>query len=126
MRELSLRIDASPNEEDIKELAEARIRQNMVFEELKSYNLTGKFLGKHPLVIHRAEHRDLQLLKDSNPAAFLKEFANCKKNVDRYDSYIRDPKKKKDITKNERLRDKHRERMEVFRKILANETDNSL
>ena len=128
MRELSHRIDSStiPSEDDIKELAAARIRQTIVFEELKSYNLTGKFLCKHPLVVHRAEHRDLQLLRESNPAAFLREYANCHKNVQRYMGYLKDPRRASDKEKNEKLLEKHRGRMDVFKKILGDETDTSI
>lgn len=128
MRELSDRIDNSrtPSEDDIIALAETRIRQNLAFDELKSYNLTGKFLCKHPLVVHRSEYRDLELLRKSNPSAFLNEYSKCAKNVQRYKGYIKDPKKAKEKENNERLLEKHMGRIDVFNKILSDENDNSI
>lgn len=125
MRELSDRIDKSspPAEKDIIDLAETQIRQNLAFKELRNYNLTGEFIGEHPLVIHQKEYRDLELLRKSNPSAFLQEFARCNKNVQRYRGYIKDSKKKKEKENNQRLLDKHVARMEVFNKILSDEND---
>ncbi|DBA56046.1 MULTISPECIES: hypothetical protein [Porphyromonas] len=125
MRELSDRIDKSspPEEEDIIALAETQIRQNLAFKELRNYNLTGEFLGEHPLIIHQKEYSDLELLRKSNPSAFLQEFARCNKNVQRYRGYIKDSKKKKEKENNQRLLDKHVARMEVFNKILSDEND---
>ncbi|MGP1557216.1 MAG: hypothetical protein ACTTH9_00785 [Porphyromonas gingivalis] len=128
MRELSDRIDKSspPAEKDIIALAETQIRQNLAFKELRNYNLTGEFLGEHPLIIHQKEYSDLELLRKSNPSAFLNEYSKCAKNVQRYKGYIKDPKKSKEKENNERLLEKHMGRIDVFNKILSDENDNSI
>ena len=55
MKQLDELLETKPTEEAVKEMAELRIRNLQAFDELQSFNDTGKFLCKHPLLAGRSE-----------------------------------------------------------------------
>lgn len=112
-------IDQSPTPQLVAELAEARIRNLMCFRELESFNNTGKFLFKHPLLVFKTERQKLEELLRDNPDQFLNEYANCRENVKRYTSYLKSPKYTKERQDNHRVRlEEHNTRLDLFKDIM--------
>lgn len=124
MVELDSLLDNSPTSADIARMAELRIRNLQAFAELKSFNDSGKWHHKHPLIIHMSERFQLEELRRRNPGQFLAEYANCSHNVKRYRSYIKNIKRKdKHVQDKENLK-KHIERKTIFENILHDNENN--
>lgn len=118
MIRLDKQLDDKPTESAISEMAELRIRNLQAFAELRSFNDTGKFLYKHPLISSQSEYSQLKKLLDKNPSEFLKQHKNVADNIKRYRSYI-----KREDRKSKRRSDKinlqrYRDREDLFKLIL--------
>lgn len=117
-------LDNSPTPQDVMRMAELRIRNLQAFSELQSLNDSGKWRYKHPLIIHMSERFQLEELRRRNPEQFLKEYANCSHNVQRYKSYIKN-EKRNDKRKQDKVNLlKHTERQTVFENILSDDENN--
>lgn len=121
MKKLDAEIDNSPTETKVAQLAELRIRNLQAFDELKALNENGKFLYKHPLIIHHSLRRQLEDKLQSKPEEFLDEYANCKENIKRYNSFIKNESRSDNQKKKDRENlNKHTERSTVFKEVLSN------
>ena len=60
----------------------------LCFEELKAFDRTGKFLGKHPFIACRSERERVAELLRSNPDKWFEERKNIELNITRYTSQI--------------------------------------
>lgn len=114
-------LDDTPTEDDIKRMAELRIRNLQAFSELQAFNDSGKWLYKHPLIIHMSERFQLEDLRRRNPEQFLKEYANCSHNVKRYRSYLKNKKRIDNRKQDKENLAKHAERKTLFENILSDE-----
>lgn len=115
-------LDNNPTAKRIRDLAELRNRNLLAFEELQSYNDTGIFKYKHPLIIHYSLRAELLKLKRNNPDKFLEEYANTRDNVKRYTSFLNNKKRSAD----QKLKDKdnlkkHQIKESVFKEVFNNE-----
>jgi len=102
------------------QFAELRIRNLQAFDELKAFNDTGKFLFKHPLIIHFSLQQNLKKLLKTNHSQFLKEHALALDNIKRYQSYLNNKKateKQKEGYK-ENL-EKHQQKAQLMEMILG-------
>ena len=111
-------IDESPTAKLVRDLAELRNRNLLAFEELQSYNDTGEFKLKHPLIVHYSLKSELQKLKKNNPDKFLKDYDLTRDNVKRYSSFL----KSKSRSSNQKLKDKenlkkHQIKESVFKEV---------
>ena len=102
MQEIDFLLDQKP---DLSmELILTAERNLQAHKELKSFNDAGKFVYKHPFVIEKKHYKDsykeLLELKQTQPAAFLKEITNVTQNIRRINSQL---KKKKYKSEDERL-----------------------
>lgn len=120
MVEIDKIIDDKPTINKIKEIAELRIRNLQAFRELETYNNTGKFLNRHPLVTHFSMRAQLEKMLKENTDAFLKEYHDVYENVKRYSSFVkstnRSPEQKEKDKANLK---KHTEREALMKDILA-------
>lgn len=119
MVEIDKIIDQKPTKALVKELAVLRIRNLQAFRELKELNDNGRFLYKHPLIVHFSLRVQLQELYTRDPDEFMNEFARTKENVKRYNSFLNNKKrpamqKQKDKTN----LDKHLNREQVMKDIV--------
>ena len=118
MTQIDEQLDKEPTTKAIKELAELRIRNNLAFTELQTYNDTGKFRYKHPLIVHQSERAQLIDLLQRDPEEFLRRHRNVQDSIRRYESYL-----KRADRESRRIQDKehllrHRERGALFKAVL--------
>jgi len=118
MKQLDEQLEQSPTPEAVALIAEMRIQNNQAFAELQSFNDTGKFLNRHPLLKDRSEFAELLRLFKLDPAEFLRLHKNVLDNIKRYRSYL-----KREDRKNKRATDKvnlqrHIERESLFKMVM--------
>lgn len=123
MKALDVALDKKPKSGDVAQMAELRIRNLQAFEELKSYNDTGKFLYKHPLIKDKSEFNELVTLFKRDPAEFLRKHKNVLDNIKRYKNYL-----KKEDRKDRRASDRdnlhrHQERERMFKMVMEQYSD---
>ena len=58
------------------------------FDELRNFNRTGQFLGKHPFITQKSERERVADLLHSNPDRYFEERKNIELNITRYTSQI--------------------------------------
>lgn len=128
MKVLDAELDSTPTSSKVVKMAEARIRNLQCFEELQSFNDTGKWKNKHPLLIHQSERFKLEDLKNKDPEAFLKKYANTSHNIKRYKSFLNNDERKDKHKADKKNLTKHLELKVVFEDILKkdDERDNSI
>jgi len=124
MKSLDAEIDNSSTKTKVAQLAELRIRNLQAFAELQSFNDNGKFLYKHPLIIHHSLRRQLEDMFQDNPDDFMDEYANCRDNVKRYKSFLNSEKRSGNQKKKDRENlNKHQERSIVFKEVLSTKSN---
>ena len=121
MRSLDTALDNNPTAAQVIEMAESRIRNLQAHKELQSFNDSGTWLYKHPLIIHMSERFQLEELRRRNPEQFLKEYANCAYNVKRYASFIKNNARIEKRAQDKENLKKHQARQTLFENIIANE-----
>lgn len=118
MKQLDERLEQNPVKRDIMELVELRIRNLQAFDELQSFNDTGKFLYLHPLITHQSERAKLEKLLKTDPQEFLRLYKNVADNIRRYETYLkRADRQTRHNQDKENLR-RHREREALFKVLL--------
>lgn len=125
MKVLNAELDDKPTEAKVAKMAETRIRNLQCFEELQSFNDTGKWRNKHPLLIHYSERFQLSELRRRDPAAFLKKYANCQQNIMRYRSYLNNESRVEQRESDKKNLIKHQEREIIFETILKEDERNN-
>ncbi|MCC8153671.1 MAG: hypothetical protein LIP01_05305 [Tannerellaceae bacterium] len=121
MKELDEELEQNPTLKKAKELAELRIQNLQSFSELQSFNDTGKWKYEHPLLAGHSERSQLEELCRKDPAEFLKQSTNCSKNIQRYQSYLKNPDRKDKRAADRKNLEKHRQREKLFKSILESE-----
>lgn len=81
-------LDEAPTPEKIAEMVQKSVRNRMCFDELHSFNNTGRFLGRHPFVRTDDEMSRLKELLLTSPEDFMGEYRNAGMNVSRYQTYL--------------------------------------
>jgi hypothetical protein len=94
MRDFDSKVDRAANKENIAGLINNDIENKQCFEELQSYNDTGKFLHVHSLTKELQSIDRLRTLRKTDPAQFTNELINCDKSITRYKSLIKNKKYK--------------------------------
>lgn len=118
MKQLDEVLDKNPTAHTVADMAELRIRNNQAFAELQSFNDTGKFLCKHPILFGRSEIAQLIKLLRSDPAEFLRQHKNVFDNVKRYRSYLKRSDRKDKRTADRKNLERHQERERLFKMVL--------
>ena len=110
MKQLDEVLDKNPTAQAVADMAELRIRNNQAFAELQSFNDTGKFLCKHPILFGRSEIA--QLIK------LLRQHKNVLDNIKRYRSYLKRSDRKDKRTADRKNLERHQERERLFKMVL--------
>lgn len=118
MKQLDELLEKERNAQAVADMAELRIRNLQAFAELQSFNDTGKFLCKHPLLFGRSEIAQLIKLLRSDPAEFLRQHKNVLDNIKRYRSYIKRTDRKNRRADDLKNLERHREREKLFKMVL--------
>ena len=118
MKQLDELLEKEHNAQAVADMAELRIRNLQAFAELQSFNDTGKFLCKHPLLFGRSEIAELMKLLKADPAEFLRRHKNVLDNIKRYRSYIKRTDRKNRRTDDLKNLERHREREKLFKMVL--------
>ena len=118
MLQLDERLDADPTANDVKQMAETRIRNLQAFNELQSYNDTGYFKFEHPLIRHKTERAELEKLLRSDPDEFLRKHRRTLDSIRRYESYLKKKDRKDKRDSDRALLEKHRNTSLIIKNIL--------
>lgn len=118
MKQLDELLEKERNAQAVADMAELRIRNLQAFAELQSFNDTGKFLCKHPLLFRRSEIAELMKLLKADPAEFLRQHKNVLDNIKRYRSYIKRTDRKNRRADDLKNLERHREREKLFKMVL--------
>ena len=118
MKQLDELLEKERNAQAVADMAELRIRNLQAFAELQSFNDTGKFLCKHPLLFGRSEIAELMKLLKTDPAEFLRQHKNVLDNIKRYRSYIKRTDRKNRRADDLKNLERHREREKLFKMVL--------
>lgn len=121
MKVLDKELDDKPTEKAVVNMAETRIRNLQCFEELQSFNDTGKWKNIHPLLINQSDRFRLEELRKKNPEEFLKQYAACSQNIKRYSSYLKNDSRKDKHASDKTNLKKHKDLKIIFESILKNE-----
>lgn len=118
MKQLDELLEKERKAQAVADMAELRIRNLQAFAELQSFNDTGKFICKHPLLFGRSEIAELMKLLKADPAEFLRQHKNVLDNIKRYRSYIKRTDRKNRRTDDLKNLERHREREKLFKMVL--------
>lgn len=124
MKVLDLELDKNPTPAKVRDMAELRIRNLLCFDELNTFNNTGKWLYKHPFIIHQSERQILIDLRKSDPKEFLKQYAATEANIKRYTSFLKSDKRKDQRITDKKNLARHIERAQLFKSILEDDKNN--
>ena len=104
--------------ETISEIVFTSIRLELCFSELRSFNKTGRFLGKHPFIAQSDERGRVKALLKEDPDRYFDERKNIELNITRYSSQINSRKTTKE--QKERAREnleKYQARLQMYKDI---------
>lgn len=118
MKQLDEVLDKKANPNAVAEMAEVRIRNLQAFAELQSFNDTGKFLCKHPLLFGRSEIAELMKLLKKDSAEFLRKHKNVLDNIKRYKAYLKQAGRKDKRENDKQYLERHINREKLFRMVL--------
>ena len=94
MQRLDKVLDSDISIDNVSRMVGDDERNHLAFLELDSYNRTGEFLYRHPILQSHKMQNDLEALRKSNPDRFMAELVNADKNITRYQSMMRNKKYK--------------------------------
>jgi len=118
MKQLDEQLETKPTAQAVANMAELRIRNLQAFAELQSFNDTGKFICKHPLLFGRSEIAQLIKLLKADPAEFLRQHKNVLDNIKRYRAYLKRTERKNRRKQDKQNLEKHQERERLFKMVL--------
>lgn len=119
MTQLDELLETQPTEKLVAEMADTRLRNLQCFAELQSFNDTGKFLCKHPLLEGRSEAAQLRTLLRREPSEFLRRHKNVLDNIKRYKSYLKRDDRLQQRTADREHLQRFKKKEELFRLILS-------
>lgn len=123
MKKLDEVLDKKPKANDVAQMAELRIRNLLAFDELQSYNDTGKFLYKHPLLKGKSEFDELVKLFRTDSTEFLHKHKNVLDNIKRYKSYLKRKDRKDRRSSDRENLHRHQECERMFKMVMEQYSD---
>jgi hypothetical protein len=123
LKQLDEQLETAPTARSVMEMAETRIRNLQAFAELQSYNDSGIFLYRHPLIAHRSEYAQLEKVFKEDPSEFLRRHKCCLDSIRRYESYLKRDDRKHLRNKDKEMLRRHRTRAELFKTIIAKQNE---
>lgn len=104
--------------ETLSEIVFTSIRGELCFSELRNFNKTGRFLGKHPFIAQADERSRVMEILHSDPDRYFDERKNIELNISRYSSQINSKKTTKE--QKERAREnmeRYQARLQMYKDI---------
>lgn len=96
------------------------VRMELCFSELKSFNDTGQFIGRHPFIKEKDERARVQEMLRTDPDRYFEERKNIELNITRYSSQINSrkasPAQKERAAEN---LDKYKALLQMYREIFT-------
>lgn len=123
MKQLDELLEKERNAQAVADMVELRIRNLQAFAELQSFNDTGKFICKHPLLFGRSEIAELMKLLKAAPAEFLRQHKNVLDNIKRYKSFVKRKDRKEKREADKRNLEKYQEKERLFRMVLEQQQE---
>lgn len=123
MKQLDELLEKERNAQAVADMAELRIRNLQAFAELQSFNDTGKFLCKHPLLFGRSEIAELMKILKADPAEFLRQHKNVLDNIKRYKSFVKRKDRKEKREADKRNLERYQEKERLFRMVLEQQQE---
>lgn len=111
-------LDSNPTAENVAQMAETRIRNLQAFAELQSFNDTGKFLNRHPLLTRSSNYQTLKHLLKTNPAEFLQSYRREEDSVKRYRKYLKRQDREAYRSTDTELLNQHLEQLDLYKTLL--------
>lgn len=105
----------------LEEIVVTSIRLELCFSELKQFNKTGEFLGKHPFIAQSDERSRVAALIHSDPDRYFDERKNIELNITRYSSQLNS--KKTSAEQKDRAREnleRYQARLAIYKEIFKN------
>lgn len=118
MKELDEIVETAPTAATVAELAELRIRNLKCFDELQSFNDSGKWLNRHPLLQGKDEIAELRTLLQHDPDEFLRLQRCCADSVRRYQSYLKRKDRRPYRQTDREALARYRDRLRLFTAVL--------
>lgn len=102
----------------LEEIVLKSVRMELCFAELKSFNDTGRFIGRHPFIKEKDERARVLALLRTDPDRYFEERKNIELNITRYSSQINSRK----VSQSQKKRaaenlDKFRVLLQMYREI---------
>ncbi len=88
LREIDGSLGETSDHKTLSEYIEKAVRMEICFDELRSFNRTGEFLGKHPFIAQKTERERVADLLRSDPDRYFEERKNIELNITRYTSQM--------------------------------------
>ena len=123
MKQLDELLEKERNAQAVADMAELRIRNLQAFAELQSFNDTGKFLCKHPLLFGRSEIAELMKILKAAPAEFQRQHKNDLDNIKRYKSFVKRKDRKEKREADKRNLKRYQEKERLFRMVLEQQQE---
>ena len=114
LQDLEKSIDGQPEVDSsvLESMVLLSIRNELCFSELKSFNDTGKFIGKHPFIRQKDERQRVAELIRSDPDRYFGERKNIELNITRYSSQLNGKKASQE------QKDRAKSNLEKFKTML--------
>lgn len=112
LKELEQQMEDETDRSLIAEYVDLSVRLELCFDELRSLNDKGDFLGLHPFITMKSEKERIDELLRTDPEKYFEERKNVEMNIARYSSYLKSPKY------DEPKKKKFREFLEKFQAML--------
>jgi hypothetical protein len=88
------------------------------FDELRQFDRTGQFIGKHPFIAQKSERERVADLLRSDPDRYFEERKNIELNITRYTSQIGSTRFSEDKKKKfQELLEQHQASLAMYREI---------
>lgn len=92
LKEIESGLQDSADGASIAEYVGLSIRLELCFDELRSLNDKGVFVGSHPFILMKSEKDRVDELLKTDPEKYFEERKNIEMNISRYSSYLKNPK----------------------------------
>ena len=117
-RGFTLTIASSRSHASLAEYIEKVVRMEVCFDELRQFDRTGQFLGKHPFIVQKSERERVADLLRSDPDRYFEERKNIELNITRYTSQIGSSRFSEEKKKKfQELLEQHQASLYMYREI---------
>lgn len=116
LREIDSALEDEADRSVIAEFVDKSIRMELCFDELRSMDSTGKFVGVHPFIVQKDEREHVLELLKTDPDRYFEERKNLELNITRYTSYLKSPRIDEDKKKKyKEYLDRHTAVLKMYR-----------